>query len=647
MEPIILATAILSQFQTSTLIGTLVGGVIGNRTDFWLCKGTNILYKRIRSTVGKPENHDIQKAVRKSYVSATLLAVEHTQSQYKLHHYITSGKPSELREVKRYLRQQLADLNKSNTRFPETDFDTDFQPLISPTGQPATERLPEMTGSLKRSVLAELEHKKYFIDEHLRTAILEGWQDKDQPVDWYKLTCAFFAEELKTNPRISSIIQTQYLDEIKHSTDELNIVVDQLVGNLEGLRQEYQLLLTKVDEILSVVADNNEMLHQLPADFRQVVKEELDKRKVGTELPDFTVPGRHQKLLEEIGRLSREEKEVKVEIEDDKNEVKEAKEEEKRARKQRSLTRAETRFVEIAQQKENAENELQTFIGNVLKLAEQFAQQSGPTTPRLDQARALFAEGRYEEVDAVLNEREIYDDIDKHREKAKELAEELTVKAQTTLVNKPEGWFELADKYYHDAANINERYDTCFTYAYYLQEHRQIVPAIEWYQKTRRYTENDYQRSAILNNLANLQADQNDYGKAEPNYQEALQHYRTLAEVNPQTYLPYVAATLNNLAILQKNKNDYGKAEPNYQEALQLRSKLAEDNPQRFLLDYATTAVSLAMLYRYNLVNRDKSIHFAEVAIQGFAPFAEVVPFAAKWKKVAEEILKYWKSQEE
>jgi len=117
--------------------------------------------------------------------------------------------------------------------------------------------------------------------------------------------------------------------------------------------------------------------------------------------------------------------------------------------------------------------------------------------------------------------------------------------------------------------------------------------------------------------------------------------------VNPQTYLPDVAMTLNNLAILQNNKNEYAQAEGNYQKALQIRRKLAEDNPQRFLIDYATTAVNLALFYNDNLVTRKKSIHFTKEAIQGFNPFVEVVPFAAKWKKVAEEILEYWKNQKE
>ena len=38
-------------------------------------------------------------------------------------------------------------------------------------------------------------------------------------------------------------------------------------------------------------------------------------------------------------------------------------------------------------------------------------------------------------------------------------------------------------------------------------------------------------------------------------YEEALKIYRELAEKEPETYLPYVAATLNNLGILDRAQN--------------------------------------------------------------------------------------------
>ena len=62
-------------------ITTLLSGWLGNRGDYWLCKGANGIYNRIKSNLNEPANHHIQRAVRKSYLKATLMAVDHIQRQ--------------------------------------------------------------------------------------------------------------------------------------------------------------------------------------------------------------------------------------------------------------------------------------------------------------------------------------------------------------------------------------------------------------------------------------------------------------------------------------------------------------------------------------------------------------------------------------
>src|SRR5690606_24903673 len=83
----------------------------------------------------------------------------------------------------------------------------------------------------------------------------------------------------------------------------------------------------------------------------------------------------------------------------------------------RILAPAETKHFELVEQRQKVENELQDFVSSVLKLAEQFAQQTGPTTPRLGKARELFNQGLYMEVDKILNTQDIYSDIEAHRER--------------------------------------------------------------------------------------------------------------------------------------------------------------------------------------------------------------------------------------
>ena len=53
-----------------------------------------------------------------------------------------------------------------------------------------------------------------------------------------------------------------------------------------------------------------------------------------------------------------------------------------------------------------------------------------------------------------------------------------------------------------------------------------------------------------------MDEDQNQVSDARKEYEEALRIYRGLAEKEPETYLPYVAATLINVGILDLIQNE-------------------------------------------------------------------------------------------
>ena len=174
----------------------------------------------------------------------------------------------------------------------------------------------------------------------------------------------------------------------------------------------------------------------------------------------------------------------------------------------------------------------------------------------------------------------------------KDNAEEFLLKARATLLNYDlkEQRFVLAKRYFEQSLASDRNIDNIF--AYFLHNHNQFNQAEPLYQEAldhyRTLADTNPQSylpdvAMTLNNLANLQRAKNEYGKAEKNYIEALDHYQTLADTNPQTYLPDVAITLNNLGILQSDKNEYGKAEKNFQEVLDIRRTLADTNPQTYL----------------------------------------------------------------
>src|SRR5262249_36532877 len=139
------------------------------------------------------------------------------------------------------------------------------------------------------------------------------------------------------------------------------------------------------------------------------------------------------------------------------------------------------------------------------------------------------------------------------RARRTDMANEFLIKARLTAldVHVP-GWFEKTVDYFKQSLKAAFTLDNVFEYALFLHQH-------------------------------------NDFNTALPFYEKALTAYRGLAETNPQTYLPGVAATLNNLANLQADKNEFPAAETAYNEALEIRKHLAETNPQTYLPDVATT----------------------------------------------------------
>jgi len=151
----------------------------------------------------------------------------------------------------------------------------------------------------------------------------------------------------------------------------------------------------------------------------------------------------------------------------------------------------------------------------------------------------------------------------------------------------------------------------------------------------------------VLNNLAILYSDKNNYPSAESAYKRALEIYERLAANNPQTYEPDVATTLNNLAILYYDKNNYPSAESAYKRALEIYERLAANNPQTYEPDVATTLNNLGFLYKAWLeATADKS--YRKKGLDYILQSEKVlktcpdIPVVPKYNKQVEYLVEYF-----
>lgn len=244
-----------------------------------------------------------------------------------------------------------------------------------------------------------------------------------------------------------------------------------------------------------------------------------------------------------------------------------------------ALERTDLRLKQSAKLEE-LRKRLEDFKADVFRLHELFTR-IPINTERLRQAKAHFNKGEFREANAVLNAEEIRQDVErlkleKHaaedrlaavRKDLDGLASEFLLKARLSLVTPlevGEDRFRRTEGYFEQALAVARTAEALFAYAKFLQEH-------------------------------------NAFKRAEPLYQEALKHYRSLAKKNPETFLPDVARTLNNLAIVHANIKEYdGLALKESEEALKLFRSLAETDQKVFLPNVGMTLNNMAMLHRRN-----------------------------------------------
>jgi len=114
-------------------------------------------------------------------------------------------------------------------------------------------------------------------------------------------------------------------------------------------------------------------------------------------------------------------------------------------------------------------------------------------------------------------------------------------------------------------------------------------------------------RANVLNKL-------HRWDEAKATFEEVLQRRRSLAQADPDAYLPDVAMTLNNLGILLADLGEREAARQHFDEALGLYRQLAGRYPDAYLPDVATTLNNLGALLA-NLGEREAARHHYQEAL--------------------------------
>lgn len=454
----------MEPFSATWMIASLLSGVIGARGDSFLCQGVNKLYKKINENIDVPANQHIQWAIRKSYLNATLLAVAHLQKQRK-RYSLTNRSWENLQDLKSYIKEQIGITEKKHVPTRQSALDKEYREVLFPKeGASAEERMPELIAKLKESIISELGGNKRRIESALKSCIHEGWTENSKEMDFYQLTCAYFTQELKDNPQLSTYIQTEYLDQITTAIGVVSLKVEDIEKVMFSYYELYKDLLSKVNKILDTVIGIRRDIENFSEKTAQLVTQSI-KEHIITER-QITISEEYQKYVKAIEDYEKGMVSIRSQIEGVHLAITQVDPNTKPILKE-NLSNLESQLLAKGNEKDKQEIKLNEFVKNVISLAKQLNSTNNLGSERLDKARALFANGKYNELNEVLNESEIDKDIAKFKEQGKILANELTIKAQAILLNKPNDWFEEADRLFAKAISVIEDYNTTFNYAFF------------------------------------------------------------------------------------------------------------------------------------------------------------------------------------
>lgn len=223
-------------FFGSNVAGTVAGGILGNLAHEQVCKIFGSLRDRLHHPT--PENHDLQVAL----LAALRDGIETTAQKYLK----TLPKP-EQQQVKTWLQQEVSNLNQlikevKAGRWPWASV-SDWVVLLKATPS-------ELANMQRRQVNSQLRQLKENLEQSLHLDALPPDFRENFVVEWLPWVNLYLAEAIKTNPRVSQILQVELLLDVQDSVNQLTELFnhpDQFLGavqhidfNVAELRSQFQ-----------------------------------------------------------------------------------------------------------------------------------------------------------------------------------------------------------------------------------------------------------------------------------------------------------------------------------------------------------------------------------------------------------------------
>ncbi|MEM3671496.1 MAG: hypothetical protein QW767_07145 [Thermoprotei archaeon] len=251
------------------LADTAIGGLVESRGDRYICEAMQVFYRRLRRG-GAVVNHDVQKAVARAYLQATVGLLEARLQQSD----VEGSERRQLHNAQRRIKKELGKLQRDDY-FPSSSdvqqtIEQQIELLLRPRGTTAQQRVAEFTATLKQELWDDLIGWGISSpSDKLRLMLDKGWQspNKRGEIDWFDLLCTFFAEELKQNERVAHIFQSRLLANL----------------SVQGISIDYSAFMHQLEQIEKRVHDAlQEIKHTVKQGFQEVMQSQRETNQALT-----------------------------------------------------------------------------------------------------------------------------------------------------------------------------------------------------------------------------------------------------------------------------------------------------------------------------------------------------------------------------
>jgi hypothetical protein len=202
------------------LLANALSGIVGNQADRAVVAAWRIIVERLRRG-GRPVNHDLQRAVLRSFILALRGICDDCLRELKAEKNASAEDILWLKEKRRSLEKELKEVEKLEySELPPEVFD-EIQLLLRPDGTLAQERLQALKSALVRAAIGGSEPPRCYKDKCNQSL--------------FELMSACFAEEIKHNQVVRNIFEGKLLAQIDVRLQEQELKLDTIIDYLRSI----------------------------------------------------------------------------------------------------------------------------------------------------------------------------------------------------------------------------------------------------------------------------------------------------------------------------------------------------------------------------------------------------------------------------